>query len=46
LDVELEQHFVAGRHDLVWDGDYRYTVDNTGSLNISFNRRTACFLET
>lgn len=38
LDVELEQHFKAGRHDLVWGGGYRYTVDDTvGSLNISFN---------
>ena len=38
LDFELEQHFAAGRHDLVWGGDYRYAVDNTfGSLNISFN---------
>jgi iron complex outermembrane receptor protein len=37
-DVEVEQHFVSGRHDLVWGGDYRYAADRTvGSLNISFD---------
>jgi iron complex outermembrane recepter protein len=38
FDVEVEQHFVSGRHDLVWGGDYRYAADRTvGSLNISFD---------
>jgi iron complex outermembrane recepter protein len=38
VDVELEQHFTSGRHDLVWGGDYRYTADRTaGSLNMSFD---------
>jgi iron complex outermembrane receptor protein len=37
-DAEFEQHFVAGRHNLVWGGDYRFASDRTvGSLNISFN---------
>lgn len=38
VDVEVQQHFVSGRHDLVWGGDYRYAADRTvGSLNISFD---------
>jgi len=46
-DLEVEQHFGTGRHNLVWGGDYRYSRDNTvGSLNISFhpaNRATNLF---
>jgi iron complex outermembrane receptor protein len=38
VDVEFDQHFASGRHDLVWGGDYRYAADRTvGSLNISFD---------
>ena len=37
-DAEFEQHFLTGRHDFVWGGDYRFASDRTaGSLNVSFN---------
>ncbi len=31
FDIDVRHHFIAGRHDIVWGGGYRYISSSTGT---------------